>query len=385
MRSSAIDNSTDTETVIRSDVDFPKRAQSIKSHMSVATYTADLFSLSQLDSKHVAPRFPVSPIPPWELHKPHFDIDHTTMKKDENPNILAVSVKSHIEDKYRDHLKIFTDGSVLENKQTGAAFVIPAFRIEKSYYLGKNYSIFTAELYAILMALRYLVDFPRSLFQIVFCVDSKSVLYSLRSTDPKIRAELIIEIRHLIHSLIIRGTNVSFCWIPSHCNIFANDWADRAAKNGAKNSSKSETVTIPFSVQEGYKLLDKGSYTNFIKCSENKLSQSGRLSLKICNVERNLNLSSTSNYYTRKLVSLFFRFRLNAFRTKYIQNAKCLCGDKLDINHILFRCQPLRQLLPKSFTDLSLQEDRIIDILQNTNLICDIIKSLTHSSILSLL
>ena len=135
-RSSAIANSVDSETVIRSDIDFPKRAKSITSQMSVATYTADLFELSMVNPRNVAPRSPVSPIPPWELHKPAFDIDHTQVKKNESPNILAASVKLHLDNKYQNHLKVFTDGSVLENKQAGAAFVIPALRIEKSYFLG---------------------------------------------------------------------------------------------------------------------------------------------------------------------------------------------------------------------------------------------------------
>ena len=145
LRSSAVANSTETETIIRSDIDFPKRAKSISSQMSVATYTADLFDLSQVKPHNVAPRSPVSPVPSWELRKPTFDIDHTNLTKTENPNLLSVSVKSHMETNYISHLKVFTDGSVLDNKQAGAAFVIPALKLEKSYFLGKHFSIFTAQ------------------------------------------------------------------------------------------------------------------------------------------------------------------------------------------------------------------------------------------------
>ena len=285
--------------MIRSDIDFPKRAKSITSQMSVATYTADLFELSEVNPCNVAPRSPVPPIPPWELQKPVFDIDHTQVKKKESPNLLAVSVKSHLESKYKNYLKVFTDGSVIENKQAGAAFVIPALRIEKSYFLGKYFSIFTAELCAILMALRYLADFPRVLFQIVFCVDSKSVLNSLKSSENKVRAELILEIKHTVNSLILRGTDVSFCWVPSHCGISTNDWVDRAAKKGAQNDGFSEKVTLPFSIQEGYSLLEKGSYTKLHRSSNNRYCQANKSSVKICSIESNLNIVSTPCFYSR--------------------------------------------------------------------------------------
>ena len=35
----------------------------------------------------------------------------------------------------------------------GAGFVLPDLKVQKSFYLGKGFSVFTSELYAILMAL----------------------------------------------------------------------------------------------------------------------------------------------------------------------------------------------------------------------------------------
>ena len=50
-------------------------------------------------------------------------------------------------------MKVYTDGSVLENEQAGAGFVIPDFKTEKSFYLGKGGAIFTAKLAALLTPL----------------------------------------------------------------------------------------------------------------------------------------------------------------------------------------------------------------------------------------
>ena len=61
---------------------------------------------------------------------------------------------------------------------------------------------------------------------IVICVDSKSVLQTLQSWDCRARADLVFEIKHLIHILQTRNTLITFLWIPSHCNIYWNDKVD---------------------------------------------------------------------------------------------------------------------------------------------------------------
>ena len=122
-----------------------------------------------------------SPVSAWELMKADFDVDYTKRKKEENINILSYSVKSHFADNYLNHFHIFTHGSVLENEQAGAGFLIPEFKTEKGVYLGKGLSVLTAEFVAILMALEYIVNLPVVLFNIMFCIDSNEVLYSLNS------------------------------------------------------------------------------------------------------------------------------------------------------------------------------------------------------------
>ena len=197
---------------------------------------------------------------------------------------------------------------------------------------------------------------------------------------------MVIEIKYLVHYLILRGTNVNFCWVPSHCNISANELVDRAAKKGAKNSDKSVKVnSLLLSVQEGYSLLEKGSCTKFLQTIQNKCCKCTKLSFRKHYIGSIPNLPPASNFNVRLITSLFYRFRLDALKTKFCQNVKCICGENLDITHIIFRCQPLRQFLPSSFTDLSLPETKLHDILNNTTLLVDIIKTLLKSPIFPLL
>ena len=109
-------------------------------------------------------------------------------------------MKSHPADNYWNHLKIYTDGSVLENKQASSRFVIPEFKTEKGFYLGKGMSLFTAELVALLVTVSYIFNLLVALFNILFSVDSKA----LNITDSKVRSDIIYEIKHFVHCLLTK-------------------------------------------------------------------------------------------------------------------------------------------------------------------------------------
>ena len=80
LKSSTCTNNIQEELRIRSDIDFPKRARSIYSQMTIATYTHNLIEKSGVKKdKSIRPSF--MPIPPWELRKPSFDISYTDIKK----------------------------------------------------------------------------------------------------------------------------------------------------------------------------------------------------------------------------------------------------------------------------------------------------------------
>ena len=53
------------------------------------------------------------------------------MNKNENPDILSYLVKFHTADNYSDHLKLFTEGSVIKNDQASTGIVLPEFKTEK--------------------------------------------------------------------------------------------------------------------------------------------------------------------------------------------------------------------------------------------------------------
>ena len=259
---------------------------------------------------------------------------------------MTSKAKEILSTRYQSYLKIFTDGSVSETNEVGAGFIIPNLKISKSIYLGKDYSIYTAELTAIQMALNTIIELKRSIFDIVFCVDSKSVLQSLQNNNKNERNDIVIEIKLALHSLIMNGTNVEFFWVPSHCGIKNNDKADHLAKQGSRNLNSTQ-VFIKKSVKEMGSLVDK-----HMKMNMNRNMFKHKLGV-------------------RKDTSLAFRLMLNAWRTKYCHEVKCLCKKDISINHIMIECQQFKQYLPSNYKSLSnakdLQFSDWLEIAKNLN------------------
>ena len=121
------------------------------------------------------------------------------MKKSESTNILAIQVRKHLNNKYQNHIKIFTDGSVLDSLDRGAGSVIPDLKVQICFYLGKGFSILTSELYAILMALNYICNIQLAIYNFVICVDSKSVLCALKNWHCKMRGDIFFEVFNILH------------------------------------------------------------------------------------------------------------------------------------------------------------------------------------------
>ena len=82
-------------------------------------------------------------------------------KKSETTNMLAIVVREHLNNNDQNHTKILLmipfsniDDSIFDLLDSGAGFIIPDLKVQKSFYL--SFSIFTLEWYVILMTLNYI-------------------------------------------------------------------------------------------------------------------------------------------------------------------------------------------------------------------------------------
>ena len=347
LRSQQIENSVTKDLFIDSDVLFPKQSRDTSYLKPIFNYTKEILQSCDIDPHEIKTMPLVPNIPPWEHTEACFDLDYPSVNKSENINILKSEVLELMSNKYQNHLKIFTDGSVLDSNECGSAFIIPDMNIKKSYHLGKGLSIFSCELYAILFALNQILEFGFAISNVVICVDSKSVLQSLQSWDCRARSDLIFEIKHLIHILQLRNILINFLWVPSHCGIFWNDQVDSLAKTGAIDPQKVNMIPKCFLSYTEFKSKTKHFFKN-----------------------KHKQVKSSILCMPRKSSRLLLRLRLNSWNTKYVKEVKCVCGEGITIKHLLHECNYLQDLYlqrnidTKVFTDINilLYDEKIFEI-----------------------
>lgn len=132
---------------------------------------------------------------------------------------------AHINKKYSDFQKIYTDGSK-SGVSTGFGIYSKDLNLNIKAKMSKITSIFQAEATAILNTLEK-VDATEA--KVVILTDSLSTVKATGSTKQK--DTTILQIKNLLN----KNKNVIICWIPSHVGIQGNEIADRLANEAHSN------------------------------------------------------------------------------------------------------------------------------------------------------
>ena len=129
-----------------------------------------------MDGALVAERT-IHPLPPWLLERANdVQVGMGNLRKEDNPLEVQYLANEILEKSYKNFLKIYTDGSVLDDGAAGAAFVVPEFNNMTHSFSLLAVSIYTAELVAILMALQHMNGIHTPPSATVICSDPKAAL-----------------------------------------------------------------------------------------------------------------------------------------------------------------------------------------------------------------
>lgn len=146
--------------------------------------------------------------------------------------------------KYPNHHLIYTDGSY-KNKSAGSGIWSPNFKIISR--LPPDTSIFTAELYALYSAIKFLSSQAGIYLILSDSLSSIRALQSLNTSSHYLLSWISESLRPL-------SSRISIEWIPSHVGIHGNEQADHLA-----NQSHSLTTinNIPTAMSELRRLVKK--------------------------------------------------------------------------------------------------------------------------------
>lgn len=141
--------------------------------------------------------------------------------------------KSLTQISYRDFTLIFTDGSKeIETGVTGFGVVVPEKGVSLNRRTTNRLSVYTVEMVAVLMVLRW-AEHAR-VERVLICCDSASVLTSLRSFHSGSRQGLLYEILMCVTRCVSQVSIVRFLWVPAHVGVGGNEEADTLAKRALK-------------------------------------------------------------------------------------------------------------------------------------------------------
>nr|KAG5701330.1 hypothetical protein BaRGS_006104 [Batillaria attramentaria] len=228
------------ETLIRQGLEV-KAPRIYRTTIPMAEHTNDIWS--ECGANPEVAQSPKPVFPPWELAKPEYEHRYAEGASKKADSALATTLaREKIEQRFSQHLKIYTDGSVLDSGEVGCAFVIPDLGITRRYKLNAGLSIFSAEMYAILMACTFVNDMPNPPLGVVILSDSKSSLQALERGGTRNRSDVQSEILFLAHQIITKGTILALMWLPSHSGIRGNELADRAARDATGDGMEAKLL-----------------------------------------------------------------------------------------------------------------------------------------------
>ena len=289
-------------------------------------------------------RIPDNPI--WNMVAPTVLFDLKVGKKsDINP--IDFQGRFHvIQDRYRDHQFIYTDGSKNGNR-VGCAIV--SGRQYLMVRLPDAASIYTAELHAICVAMEYILGTDNDSFMI--CVDSMSCLQAIESLN--VDNPIILNILELYGTLKTKQKNIVLCWVPSHVGIRGNELADDFAKDALYENIT--YIALPFSdYSPAIKEYVRMKWSDFWSLqTENKLHS----------VQPNLGIWPKSCRESRREEMVLCRIRIgHAYTThRYLlageDPPECIsCQERLTVSHLLVHCSEYIHIRNRFYEVDSVQE-----------------------------
>ncbi len=173
---------------------------------------------------------------------------------------ILLARSAHINRQPPSTLIVFTDGSAPNNPgPCGASAVVYTHGISMlpvvlQRPVSRHSSSYHAELSAVDLALEYsatLIETHVHFNTVALYTDCQSVIATLINGTPNGFHQLVGNIHTKIKDLSATGVDVEIMWVAGHAGLTANELADNAAKEAAKNASQSLTATTdPVSLSE---------------------------------------------------------------------------------------------------------------------------------------
>ena len=308
-----------------------------------------LFQYQLTSPKILVDRIPETP--PWENKVAKVCPFSELSKRNKPASEIYSEFLNHLENHQSNH--IYTDGS---KQNMGVGFASIHQDEIKRGRLVKEASIFTAEMYAIKLALDTILTVQNRGKHFTIFSDSQSVLIALK---PKARFSTLAEmINHRLKNASELGIDIEFCWVPGHTGIRGNERADAAAKEASLNLDLQMENKIPHS---DMKRPIREAVTRSWHRKWVGLGTEGR---KLREIKEDIIEWKSSSLKNRRLETAIARLRIGHTNIthSYLMQGQTIppecerCNVPLTVKHLLTECRLYSAVRRKYYNNPSLKE-----------------------------
>ncbi|CAC5419567.1 unnamed protein product [Mytilus coruscus] len=289
--------------------------------------------------------------PPWIIGQANISSNiKDSISKKENPHIIKAKALEYIDNAYKNHLKIYTDGSKdPASGKTGYAFLIPSKLIASYKRTSDNLSVYTTEMTAIYQ-LKWLFSNQQPGQKVVILTDPYSAIQSIQNNVSS-RPDILEAIQILACRLKQKHIEVTIEWIPAHVDILGNEQVDKLAKLALSNDkidlnlslSANEFIAITTAL---YKKKWQARWDNTCSLWSRSINNT---------VNKKPTFYQGNRYHAKTITRLRLGTTLLPCQLgQYIRNVSPICntcGIKEDIEHDVLKKRSLRR--PTTLQQLS--------------------------------
>ena len=211
----------------------------------------------------------------------------------------------------------------------------------KQFKLNDFCSVFQAEMFAILEALKwlkeYLINNHNQQIKIILFSDSMSSLFSISQFDSS--NQIVTQIKNIYLDIINSGYYIKFCWCKSHSGIYGIQF-DTLAKE-ATNLSINDSIRKYFPLSHA-KIVLKNYFINKwndLWLNSTNGSVTKRYFPTVYHKVINCNNCFRPNFKLTQILSGHGDYKDYLFRFKFIDNNLCECEKTAEtLFHKLFDC-----------------------------------------------
>ena len=313
------------------------------------------------------------PTPPWILESPKVHLGLTNFDKATTNELIYQQAFGEFTSLFPEHERIYTDGSKSADAVGAASVRGKDFSNVFKARLPSCSSIFSAEMKALLLALRMVYQSRGEKFLILS--DSLSSLIAIQ--ERKLDHPFLIDFFEWHTKVFNEGKQVELAWIPSHVGIKGNEAADTAAKEALSEELPDNQRTKFADLKAG-----TASYIKQASQAEWEKEGEGDKPNKLFQIQPVRSDPLPRSCRNRKEESVLTRLHIghtyitHRHRLRNEAEPICIgCDEPLTVEHILVRCWDLYEIRRKHYSVENFKvlfrdvpPDKIFDFLKEVGL-----------------